>query len=114
MSVKFFSKAFPDTCKGRSIVNKVLQVKQTHWEAVTYLANNVEDAHDDLVQVAILHDVQMVDKHPFQASPDSPLHLSVQIEGGAEVVQPEVSQVVDLAEEENQAPSSTLACSFHG
>ena len=92
----------------------VLRVKQTHYEAVTYLANNVEDAHDDLVQVAILHDVQMVAKHPFKTSPDSSLHLSVQVQGGTEVVQSEVSQVVDLAEEENQASSSTLACPFHG
>ena len=62
----------------------------------------------------VLHYVQMVDKHPFQTSPDSSLHLGVQVEGGAEVVQPEVSEVVNLAEEENQTPGPTLARPFHG
>ena len=55
----------------------------------------------------------MVDKHPFQAGPDSSLHLSVEVKGGAEVIQPEVSEVVNLAEKENETPGPTLARPFH-
>ena len=68
---------------------------------VTHLANDVEDAHDNLVQVAVLHDVQMVDDHPLKAGPDSPLHVSVEVERGTQVVKAEMSQVINLAEEEN-------------
>ena len=114
MSVKFFSNDFPDTWKAG--VDSFPKEKHTLKleKILLYLANDVEDAHNDLVQVAVLHDVQMMDKHPFQASPDSPLHLSVEGQRGTEVIEPKVCQVVNLAEEENQTPSSTLSSSLHG
>ena len=57
------------------------------WPRAPHLADDVEDAHDDLVQVPVLHHVGVGDQGPLQARPDPPLHLHVQLVGGGEQCQ---------------------------
>ncbi len=68
-----------------------------------HLACNVNGAHQDLVHVPVLHQVDVGAHHMLEVVPDLALHLVVDLQVVAKVLEPHGGQRVELAKKQGQA-----------
>jgi hypothetical protein len=72
------------------------------------LANDVERAHEQLIEVPVHHEGSLVANGVLEHGPDLPLDVLLDIQRVAEQVKPQVRQVVELPEEQGQTSGAPL------
>lgn len=64
-------------------------------------AHDVDSAHEDLVKVAVLHELRVVHNGILKARPDLPLEADVHyVQTHAEILHPSIRQEVELQPEQ--------------
>ena len=84
------------TVRLRLVVAVMMEDVREVLGVVPYLADEVEDTHEDLVKMPVLHYVTMLHHDPLKASPDNPHTTLVKMKIVAHFVETDFSKIVNL------------------